>query len=129
MIIWVFNVINVCTKKCCLLIAAWLNLSQISRYGFRLNKPACVNMYSSSNRFVYVVYPQTKMKTSALEEIKKVLEEELEEPLRLLKQLLEPFQQAYDFFIQTVKNIKEAWRVIRNGCESDVHYVVIFHIT
>jgi len=86
-------------------------------------------MYSSSNRFVYVVYPQTKMKTSALEEIKKVLEEELEEPLRLLKQLLEPFQQAYDFFIQTVKNIKEAWRVIRNGCESDVHYVVIFHIT
>ncbi|KAK2165039.1 hypothetical protein NP493_1368g00012 [Ridgeia piscesae] len=58
------------------------------------------------------------MKTSALEEIKKVLEEELEEPLRLLKQLLEPFQQAYDFFIQTVKNIKEAWRVIRNGYQT-----------
>ncbi|KAK2165104.1 hypothetical protein NP493_1383g00012 [Ridgeia piscesae] len=60
----------------------------------------------------------TKMKTLALEEIKKVLEEELEEPLRLLKQLLEPFQQAYDFFIQTVKNVKEAWRVIRNGYQT-----------
>ena len=75
---------------------------------------------------IYVVSPQAKMKTSALEEIKKVLEEELEEPLRLLKQLLEPFQQAYDFFIQTVKNVKEAWRVIRNGCESDVITRVYF---
>ncbi|KAI0230511.1 hypothetical protein LSAT2_019151, partial [Lamellibrachia satsuma] len=56
-----------------------------------------------------------KMKSIALDEIKKVLEEELEEPLGYLRQLLEPFQQAYDVFTQTVKNIKEAWRVIKNG--------------
>ena len=55
------------------------------------------------------------MKSIALEEIKKVLEEELVEPLGYLRQLLEPFQQAYDVFTQTVKNIKEAWRVIKNG--------------
>jgi len=55
------------------------------------------------------------MKSAALEEIKQVLEEELEGPLGFLRQLLEPFQQANDFFVQTVKNVKEAWRVMRNG--------------
>ncbi|KAK2162030.1 hypothetical protein NP493_1547g00007 [Ridgeia piscesae] len=67
------------------------------------------------------------MKTSALEEIKKVLTEELEEPLQLEERLLEPFQQAYDVFTQAVKNVKKGWRDIRNGCESD-DYIRLFHI-
>ena len=72
---------------------------------------------------VYVVCPQTQMKALALDEIKKVLVEELEEPLRLCEQIIEPFQQAYDVFIQAVKQIKEAWRVIMKGYVSNVNYV------
>ena len=56
------------------------------------------------------------MKRAALAEIKKVLMEELAEPVVYLKQLLAPFLQAYDFFTQTVKNIKEAWRLLVSGC-------------
>ena len=66
---------------------------------------------------VYVVCPQSTMQISALSEISEVLVGELEEPLRFLEQIIEPFQQAYDVFKQTVKQIKEAWRVIRNGYE------------
>ncbi|KAI0212799.1 hypothetical protein LSAT2_002241 [Lamellibrachia satsuma] len=58
------------------------------------------------------------MKRVALQAIKKVLEQELAGPIGYLKQLLEPFLQAYDFFTQTVKNIKEAWRLIRNGYQT-----------
>ena len=49
------------------------------------------------------------MKRAALAEIKKVLLEELAEPVVSLKQLLAPFQHAYDIFTQMVKKIKEAW--------------------
>ena len=76
---------------------------------------------------IYGVCPQTEMKTSALAEIKKVLTEELDEPLRLLQQLLEPFQQAYDVFTQAVKNVKVGWRNINTGYESD-DCIRIFHI-
>ncbi|KAI0217504.1 hypothetical protein LSAT2_030722 [Lamellibrachia satsuma] len=55
------------------------------------------------------------MKRVALAEVMKVVEEELAGPLGYLKQLLDPFLQAYDFITQTVKNIKEAWRLIVNG--------------
>ena len=65
------------------------------------------------------------MKRVALQAIKKVLEEELAGPIGYLKQLLEPFLQAYDFFTQTVKNIKEAWRLIRNGCEFDAQLTLL----
>ena len=49
------------------------------------------------------------MRRTALSEIKKVLLEELAEPVVSLKQLLAPFQHAYDIFTQAVKKIKEAW--------------------
>ena len=55
------------------------------------------------------------MKKAALAEIKSVLLEELEEPMNSLKQLLEPYQQAQDLFVQLVKNIKGAWRTIVEG--------------
>ena len=55
------------------------------------------------------------MQRVALTELKEILLEELAEPVVYLKQLLEPFQQAYDFFTQTVKNIKEAWQAIVSG--------------
>ena len=55
------------------------------------------------------------MQRVALTELKKILLEELAEPVVYLKQLLEPFLQAYDFFTQTVKNIKEAWQTIVSG--------------
>ena len=60
------------------------------------------------------------MKRVALAEVMKVLEEELAGPLGYLKQLLDPFLQAYDFLTQTVKNIKEAWRLLTTGSESHI---------
>ncbi|KAI0234744.1 hypothetical protein LSAT2_014923 [Lamellibrachia satsuma] len=58
------------------------------------------------------------MKKAALAEIKSVLLEELEEPMNSLKQLLEPYQQAQDLFVQLVKNIKGAWRTIVEGYQT-----------
>ena len=55
------------------------------------------------------------MKSAALEEIQQVLEEEVNGPLGDLEEILTPFQLVYDFFVQKVKNVKEAWRIIRTG--------------
>ena len=55
------------------------------------------------------------MRRVALEEIKTVMMEELTGPLGRLELLLEPFVEAYDVFVQTVKEIKEAWRTLVNG--------------
>ena len=63
------------------------------------------------------------MQRAALTEIKNVLLEELTEPTVYLKQLLEPFQQTYVFFTQTVKNIKKAWHSLVSGY---VFYVLPF---
>jgi len=63
------------------------------------------------------------MQRAALTEIKNVLLEELTEPAVYLKQLLEPFQQTYILFTQTVKNIKTAWRILVSGY---VFYVLPF---
>ena len=55
------------------------------------------------------------MKKLALNAIMKVVEEELEVPMKLLKQLLQPFVDAYNFFFKTINTIKEAWRLLLEG--------------
>jgi len=66
------------------------------------------------------------MKREALNEIKTILMEDLAEPINDLKQLLKPFQQEQDLFMQLVKNVKEAWDSIVTGyvCGSGLYWLM-----
>lgn len=51
-----------------------------------------------------------------LKEIWQKIKAEFESgPMEVVREVLVPFQTTYDFFIKTVKNIKEAWVLITNG--------------
>ena len=63
----------------------------------------------------YFVYMQDDMKKDALFKIIKVLEEELEGPIGHLRRLIAPFIDAYTFFKDTIKNIKDGWTSLVTG--------------
>ena len=65
-----------------------------------------------------------KHEESSPAEIKKVQMEEPAALLFYLKKLLAPFLHAYDFFMQTVKNIKQTWRTSVSG--SVFEFVLLF---
>ena len=55
------------------------------------------------------------MKKVALTELMAIVDEELQGPLQLLRTILSPFLSAYEFFKDTVKNVKEGWQLLVEG--------------
>ena len=55
------------------------------------------------------------MKEHILEEIKDLFMEELEGPFEILDKLVKPVTSAFDLFADTIKNVKEAWTLLKKG--------------
>ena len=55
------------------------------------------------------------MKEHILEEIKDLIMEEMEGPFEVLDNLIKPVSSAYDLFADTIKNVKEAWTLLKKG--------------
>jgi len=64
---------------------------------------------------LYLFDWQASMKKAALEEIKRVLVEDLKGPVDYLKQLLRPYQETQDLFMQLARNVKGAWDSLATG--------------
>ena len=55
------------------------------------------------------------MKKHILEEISDLILEELDGPFGILDNLIKPVISAYNLFTEAIKNIKEAWTLLKKG--------------